>query len=697
MNSPFNFIKSLRATAMLAMLIAAFTVTALPQAGTSQTEAIDINSLIIAMDNDKQGQGSGCTNSEPFNLRAYGLAVRLLHSNIPLKWAISDSKAKNGSDFTANATRLTGANCQNGGTNTGFSGGPLIIDAADRTAALAIINTFNGEIGSGGSALTNDVRVYNVTASFVAPIRYTLTHKPLIAVGPDGGGFGDGIHQDLFERAKLRAANNSAYYANVNNENIQPNSCYTIATQAHAADSAINFIDDYRAFATAGGNLLLQCYSVDVFENNVANGRFLSTAGWTIFGTNPSSGDIDTTLTYPNPAIPFAQFNGLLGNQDGRVTEYQLNGGTLRPSTQIAAINAGSGNTSKIVAAVARIGSATAGGNVFELGGHDYSRTTGGGNNNTALGRANGERMLLNAVLTPAYRQGCGLSINSLQAFKTVAMAAGGDVNGDTLPNYGDTVEWTLRYINDGTSTISNFQVTDPLEAKLQYVAGSITATATAGSTVAVSSPGLYNGTTQINMLNAASSTIIPGGMITIKIRTKVQGFGTILNQGTGIGTNVPNAVKTDTADSGTTGNVAGYPIACTGVCLPQNQFQTGGNADPTGISLAAIPTSAPVTIRGAVYDTNGQGLSQVYITLQNASTGAIRNVVTNSFGRYTFANVPSGEFYILSANSKRYVFNPGSMTFNLVDELSNLNFNVGDAPPTRGVSKDAPVSTTKK
>lgn len=665
-------------------------------------ENIDPGSLIIAMDNDKQGSGSGCSNSEPFNLRAYGLAVRLLHSNIALKWAIADAKAKDGTDITADVTRLTGSSCENGGVTTGFAGGPLIIEASNATAALAIINTFNTEITGSG----NDVRVYEVNTAFVAPIRYTLTHKPLIAVGPDGGGFGAGIHQNLFNRAKLRDAADVAYYDNVNNENIKPDSCYTIATQAHAADTAIDYIDDYRAFATAGGNLLLQCYSVDVFENDITNGRFLSTAGWTIFGTNPSSGDVSTTLAYPNPAIPYAQFVGALGNQDGRVTEYQLNGGAYRPSTQIAARNSGS-DSSKIVAAVARIGTATAGGNVFELGGHDYNRTTGGGTLNTALGRANGERMILNAVLTPAYRQGCGLTINSVQGFKTVTVASEvAPVNG--LPNYGDTVEWKIRYINDGNTTVNNFQVTDSINglnspAKLVWVAGSLaadkTAAAPSNTVTSVTTNPSFNGASPNTAMLGTGVSLAPGEMITITFRTVVNGFGVILNQASGTGT-VPSGsippVLTDTADNTTTGTVATRPIGCASGCLPQNQFQTGGNSDPTGFDLGAIPTAGDASVGGKVVETSGRGIARETVTLQNAATGDVKVATTNTFGAFTFSEVDTGEFYILTVKSRKYMFQPSQMSFQLVDSLTDLVFTVAEPPVTRGVMTKGTSSTSK-
>ena len=67
----------------------------------SQTiEIIPAGSYVIAMDNELQG-GSN------FNLKTYGLIVRLLHAEVPLKWAIKSGKSKNGTDFSANASRIT--------------------------------------------------------------------------------------------------------------------------------------------------------------------------------------------------------------------------------------------------------------------------------------------------------------------------------------------------------------------------------------------------------------------------------------------------------------------------------------------------------------------------------------------------------------------------------------------------------------
>ncbi|HLA95063.1 MAG TPA: carboxypeptidase regulatory-like domain-containing protein, partial [Pyrinomonadaceae bacterium] len=340
--------------------------------------------------------------------------------------------------------------------------------------------------------------------------------------------------------------------------------------------------------------------------------------------------------------------------------------------------NSGGAGTS-YVATVSKIGNASAGGNVFELGGHDYDISN---NGNTAIQRANGERMMLNTLLVPAFRAGCpGVSFNSVKAFKSVKMFT--DINSDGLPNFGDTVEWTLRYINEGTSTVTNFQITDPIDAKLTYVAGSISAIASPNPATTVGVNGSYNPNTNINMLVPATSKIGPNGIITVKFRTVVNGFGLIANQGTGTGTGITGSVKTDTTDSTTTGTVANYPIACPVTpCLSQAGYQTGSNEDPTKFDLGTAPSAGPALVSGKVLDEGGRGLRSVSVVLQNASTGAVRSAVTNTFGNFSFAEVPAGDLYIISVSSKRYVFAPDSIAFQVNDNVAGLTFNVAPTGP---------------
>ncbi len=111
--------------------------------GQGSVETLPSGTYIIAMDNALQGN---------FNLKAYGLAVRLLHANIPLKWIINPSKGKDGVDFTASATRI--APSASAAASRSFKAGPLAIHPGYESQALTVINSFG-----------NNVNVYQLTAA----------------------------------------------------------------------------------------------------------------------------------------------------------------------------------------------------------------------------------------------------------------------------------------------------------------------------------------------------------------------------------------------------------------------------------------------------------------------------------------------------------------------------------------------------
>ena len=67
---------------------------------TQHLQTATVNSLVIPMDNAHQNIGA------PFNLKAYGLVNALLQNDIPVRWVIRTGKAKDGIDFSVNASRV---------------------------------------------------------------------------------------------------------------------------------------------------------------------------------------------------------------------------------------------------------------------------------------------------------------------------------------------------------------------------------------------------------------------------------------------------------------------------------------------------------------------------------------------------------------------------------------------------------------
>lgn len=638
-------------------------------------ENIPAGSLIIPMDNVNQGPASGVS----FNLRAYGLANLFLQNNVPVKWAIKPGKAKDDVDFTANVTRIAGITGVAGPASVSLSGGPFIVSAEYDTPALRqLITTFN----DGGSPVT----VYRTNAATPVDIRYTLTHKPKIAIGPDGGNFGTGVHQTLFTAAGI------PNYESVNDSIINSNSCFTLATQAHSVSTA--FVNLYRQFVISGGNLLLQCASINTFENN-ANGHFQTTnPGYSVFGTNDSTA-VDTALIYPEGAMPFNQFIGVLANQDGAITEYgYAPGGAGANGNRVSVRNSGTAHQNKFVATVSELGSAgTAGSAVFELGGHDYTRTATGA---SEIARINGQRMILNAVFVPVTRPtSCGLQQATVLGYKSVRRF-NVRVGGPTLVA-GDTLEWTIDYINNSPVAVSNFNIRDEISAvdgvltgNLTLVGGSNTVTITSGGAIAtrnVSYDGIGDDAT--SDLLTAGAFLPVGGRIQVKVRTTINLLGPggqphpdgqiLYNQTLGRGTQITGTVKSDAIDATNT-SIFGIDTPPAGSLL---QLQNVGILDPT-IARIKGPTAAEASVAGEVRTAGGAPIANALVTIVDAVSGAVRSTRSNASGQYLFENLETGNLYVISARHKLFSFNDGAVTFTLTDNVTGLAF-VGTSSFTKG------------
>ena len=632
-------------------------------------ENIQAGALVIPMDNVNQGNAGGTT----FNLRAYGLANLLLQNNIPVKWAIKPAKSKDDVDFSASVTRINGAAGTAGPGNVSFSGGPFIIAQEYDTATLrSLITTFNG----GGTAVT----VYKTNASALVDIRYTLTHKPKIAVGPDSGNFGTSVHQALFDSAGI------PNYTIVDNSIINANSCFTLATQAHSTDSS--FVNLYKQFAQSGGNLLLECASINTYENN-ANGHFQTTnPGYSVFGTNDNT-SVATTLLYPEGAMPFNQFIGILANQDGAVTEYAYAaGGGPANGNRISVRNTGA-EAAKFVGTVSQLNGNSAGGTVFELGGHNYARLNTENPVANPLDMLNGQRMILNAVFVPVTRpQSCGLAQASVLGYKSVRRII--NLDGGALGS-GDTVRWTIDYINNSPVAITGFQIRDIIQANLTLVPGSNQVTFVSAGSSAVRNP-LYDGIGNDNTSDLlGASTLLTNGRIQVTV-DMVVGYlnpptntvplpgGTILrNQTAATGTTLVSTALSDNVDT------TNIDIAGPGSTPPAGsvmQTQNPASIDPTTFTVA-VPTAADASIEGSVRDTNGNGILNALVTATNAATGLSTSVRTNSFGQYIIEGLPAGGFYVVRVEHKRYRFPNGTVTFTLNDNVTGLAF-IGNLPETK-------------
>lgn len=653
-------------------------------------ENIPAGALIIPMDNYHQGNDDQTT----FNLRAYGLANLFLQNNIPVKWAIKPGKAKDAVDFSANVTRISGGPVGDPGPlNASFSGGPFIIPADyDSPSLRALITTFN----SGG----DDVVVYKTNAATTADIRYNLTHKPKIAIGPDGGGFGSMVHQGIFNAAGI------TQYEGVNDSIINTNSCYTLATQAHSTSS--EFVNLYKQFVLSGGNLLLQCASINTFENN-ANGHFqTSGAGYSVFtSNNPPANDVNTTLVYPEGAMPFNQFIGILANQTGAVTEYAYAPGAAAANGNRISVRNSGAHSDKMVATVSELGPAgQAGSAVFELGGHNYARPD-EPETDSAISMLNGQRMLLNAVFVPVTRPtSCGLQQAEVLGYKSVRRF---NVRQGGPPLIaGDSLEWTIDYVNNSPVAVTNFNIRDEISAvdgvltgNLTLVAGSNTVTILSGGAVAVRNPaydGLGDDTT--SDLLAPGAVLPVGGRVQVKVRTTINLTGPggqphpdgqiLYNQTLARGTQIVGTIKSDAIDWTNT-TVFGIDTPSSDSFL---QLQNVGILDPT-IARIKGPTSANASIAGEVRSSDGAPIANALVTVVNAENGQTKSARSNSLGRFMVEDLEVNNLYVVSVQHRRWRFNDGPISFSLTNDVTGLAF-IGTPSGIKGGSQTVKVSPVK-
>lgn len=317
----------------------------------------------------------------PFNLQAYGLVNEFLQNGIPVRWAIAADKDINDIDFTALAERIAPSYIPP--SVISFRGGPFIVPDTVLPCGQSTAQII--------SSYGKNVAIYRLPATISVDIRYTITHRPKIAVFNNGGN--ELIHTKILDAAGIE--NYDVMDAARINDLMN---CYTFASEPHADSSQVSMdmINGVRAFVMRGGNFLAQCHAIDTYENR---GFFHTTAG--IIDVN-----VNVSHLYPNADLAFSQLHGSLQeNEGGSVHNWTLkNGSSWLPTTYQSVSHIGADTV--IAMGAHLLPPSAAGGNVYYLGGHDYSKGGKGKANPvpdlTKLARVNALRMYLNAVFVPS-------------------------------------------------------------------------------------------------------------------------------------------------------------------------------------------------------------------------------------------------------------------------------------------------------
>jgi len=348
---------------------------------TANIQSMPAGSLVIAMDNTNQNAPGY------FNLKAYGLIVTLLNNNKHLRWVITAGKVHNGPDFTVIAEQLYPTYVA--GSSKTFAAGPFVIYQTDTAGCGAIINTFNN-----AQAAANRVKVFRTTAAVDVDIRYSMLGRiPKAAILNDGTKAT--IQEDFMKAASIPTAN-YAIVATASNLFVN---CYTFASEPHNDNVATSIIDSIRKFVSVqGGNFLAQCHAIPDYENT-ASGKFQSSTGIDSGVNTPA---LNLNVTYANGDLSMGQFEGNFdANQEGFHQTWQRKAGSAAVNNFYPVIVGNTAATDSVFgASVSKLKPSSGfGGLVFYLGNHKFT--------GTGIEDLNGQRMYLNAFLTPAAYPSC--------------------------------------------------------------------------------------------------------------------------------------------------------------------------------------------------------------------------------------------------------------------------------------------------
>ncbi len=85
-------------------------------------------------------------------------------------------------------------------------------------------------------------------------------------------------------------------------------------------------------------------------------------------------------------------------------------------------------------------------------------------------------------------------------------------------------------------------------------------------------------------------------------------------------------------------------------------------------------PTAASVSINGRVTTADGRGIRNVQVTMVEGS-GAVRVILTRTFGHYRFDHVPVGQTVVILISSKQFIFAQPTQVLIVTEDVNYIDF----------------------
>ena len=129
--------------------------------------------------------------------------------------------------------------------------------------------------------------------------------------------------------------------------------------------------------------------------------------------------------------------------------------------------------------------------------------------------------------------------------------------------------------------------------------------------------------------------------------------------------------------ESGTAADVTAYPLRIQTNLLGLVSSNIVIARSHSDIVCALAPSAAAVSVSGRVFDPYKRPIRGAMVSITDMS-GVSRRAITNTFGYFTISGMPAGESYLLTADARRYTFDPRLL--NLQDSVTGLLI-VGTTP----------------
>jgi hypothetical protein len=170
---------------------------------------------------------------------------------------------------------------------------------------------------------------------------------------------------------------------------------------------------------------------------------------------------------------------------------------------------------------------------------------------------------------------------------------------------------------------------------------------------------------TQTVTWNVANTTTAPVSCANVDILISTNGgatFSTLL-------ANTPNDGSENVTIPNTPTTTARIKVKCSTSC-----FFDISNANFTILA----PTAATASLGGRVLTAQGYGISNAIVVLTDTN-GNSRTLRTNTFGFYSFSELPVGQIYVLTVFRKGYTFAQPTQTITLNEDFSEANFTANE------------------